>query len=201
MTQKGPISRAAGGTVAVLLLFGGSPVRFSCFPCELTNELTQVLVPGRSELTLKESGSYTVFHEHESVVNGRVFSTDAGVNGMRCALIDPKTGLEVPMIPASTKTHYSLGGRSGVSVLEFNLAEPGTHSSPPPRGGTDPRPSCPGTPSPRSYNRAEPDLGAREFWRSSPAWQSSSSGERPEKPCKPLLHPPPDSGQIENQRF
>lgn len=44
----------------------------------------QVVVPGEMELTL-DSGSYTIFHERQSTVDGRIFSAD-GIAGLGVTL-------------------------------------------------------------------------------------------------------------------
>jgi len=38
----------------------------------LQNALTRVVVPGNDVLTLDEPGSYTIYHEPESVVDGQL---------------------------------------------------------------------------------------------------------------------------------
>jgi hypothetical protein len=43
---------------------------------KLGDDLVQIVVPGERELTL-EAGSYTIFHERQSIVDGRIFSVDS----------------------------------------------------------------------------------------------------------------------------
>lgn len=89
--------------------------------------LIQVVVPGEQELHLKEPGAYTVFHEYRSAVGGRVYSGGEGVSGLECKLTSKKTGAAIPLSPSTSASRYDYGGRSGVSLLEFAIAEPGDY--------------------------------------------------------------------------
>jgi hypothetical protein len=91
------------------------------------DNLIQVVVPGEQEIQLKEAGSYTVFHEYRSAIGGRIYSGSEGIPGLECALTSKKTGNPIPLAPASTASRYDYGGRSGVSVLEFSVHEPGDY--------------------------------------------------------------------------
>lgn len=93
----------------------------------LTDRLTQVIVPGTTVITLKEPGKYTVFYEYQSVVGNRVYSTGQDLSGLECALISRVTGSSVPLYSSSMNSTYSIGGRSGISVLDFTIAEAGTY--------------------------------------------------------------------------
>jgi len=93
----------------------------------LTDRLMQVIVPGTAVITLNEPGKYTIFYEYQSVVGNRVYSTGQNLSGLECALISKATGSPVPLSRSSTNSTYSVGGRSGVSVLDFTVKEPGTY--------------------------------------------------------------------------
>jgi hypothetical protein len=92
----------------------------------LNNALIRVVVPGASELTLAEAGSYTIYHEYESVIDGRIYSSQS-VDGLQVSLTDEAGGVTVPVAPVSGSTRYSLGGHSGVSVLSFDIVRPGKY--------------------------------------------------------------------------
>jgi len=92
---------------------------------ELTRGLVQIEVPGEKVLTL-EPGHYTIFHEHQSTVDGRIYSgTDVTGLVVRVAPVDggEPLALEQPGVTSS----YSLGGRSGYAVLVFDVTEPGDY--------------------------------------------------------------------------
>ena len=93
----------------------------------ITDSLTQVVVPGRAELNLRRGFTYTVFLEEESVVNGKVYSTTQSVAGLECRARSLQDGAAIAIRKASMGTTYTLGGRSGHSVLEFPIQEDGKY--------------------------------------------------------------------------
>lgn len=93
---------------------------------QLGDSLAQVVVPGKSELALAEPGAYTIFLEERSVVDGRVYVTKnvAGLNVEVRALPDNEP---VPIRQVVANSTYELQGRTGRSVLEFDVAKPGSY--------------------------------------------------------------------------
>jgi hypothetical protein len=89
--------------------------------------LTQVVVPGKSQLTLSKPGKYTIFYEHRSVVDNKVYSTSRDLSGLECSLVSMSTGAEIALSPATMNSSYSMGSRSGVSVLDFQIESAGTY--------------------------------------------------------------------------
>jgi hypothetical protein len=94
---------------------------------DLTGGLQQVVVPGEAELVLEKPGSYTIFHEHESVVGGRYYSSPDEVPGLKVEVVSSETGEPVSLDAPGASTSYSLGGRSGVSIFVFEIDQPGTY--------------------------------------------------------------------------
>ncbi|HUP00608.1 MAG TPA: hypothetical protein VM737_03685 [Gemmatimonadota bacterium] len=92
----------------------------------LGDEMPQIVVPGSAELVLEEPGAYTIFHEAESFVDGRYYSA-ADVSGLSVEVLSAETGQAVPLEPSGANTTYSLGGRSGRSVLGFEIEAPGAY--------------------------------------------------------------------------
>jgi len=92
----------------------------------LTDGLTQVVVPGKAELKLVETGGYTIFHEYRSRVKGKTYTWGVSLTGLTCHLTAP-SGDEVPLRPASVNSTYSINERAGTAVLEFTIAEPGVY--------------------------------------------------------------------------
>ncbi|MGI9404942.1 MAG: hypothetical protein ACR2O4_01110 [Hyphomicrobiaceae bacterium] len=88
--------------------------------------LVQVVVPGEAELVLDKAGTYTIFHERHSVVDGQVFVSET-VTGLRVKVVSAGTGTPVPIAPASVGTNYSIGGRSGSSIFTFEIETPGRY--------------------------------------------------------------------------
>ena len=88
----------------------------------------RVVLPGHHELTLTETGSYTIFLEHHTVMDGRVYVTDQrSVSGLELTLISARNRDVIPLEPPGANTTYSVGGRSGVGVLTFDVNLPGLY--------------------------------------------------------------------------
>jgi hypothetical protein len=92
-----------------------------------TDSLTQVVVPGTTELTLHRA-TYTVFLEEESVVNGKIYSTTQPVDGLACRVSSAQKGSAIAVRRPNMSTTYSVGGRSGHSVLEFPINQDGKYT-------------------------------------------------------------------------
>lgn len=93
----------------------------------LTEALTQVVVPVNSDILLPETGKYTIFYEYQSVVGDKLYFTGEKLSGLQCTLTSKVTGYRVALSRPLTRSTYSLGGRKGVSVLEFNIDQPGIY--------------------------------------------------------------------------
>ncbi len=93
----------------------------------VSDDLTQIVVPGEQKLTLRQPGTYTIFLEQQSVVNGRVYSNSDGVNGLTCKVTIVPANRDIPLRRASSSISYDVGGRSGRSVLEFQAKENGQY--------------------------------------------------------------------------
>lgn len=93
----------------------------------ITDSLTQIVVPGRAELTLTTPGTYTVFLEEQSVVNGRIYSSKEAVNGLQCSVVSLPGKQKIVLRRPTTSTTYAVGGRNGRSVLEFQVLETGQY--------------------------------------------------------------------------
>lgn len=92
----------------------------------ITAGLTQIVVPGAATLDLRTPGAYTIFHERTSQVDGRVYES-TGVSGLRIAVRSLATGEAVPTRPPGGSSTYNFGGRSGRSVLVFDVRAPGAY--------------------------------------------------------------------------
>ncbi len=93
----------------------------------LGNDLQQVVVPGSSDIMLSEVGEYTIFYENQTVVNGRIYSTDEDIPGLQIEVKNKTTGLEIATYQPRGSFSYSIRGRSGRSVLAFNIEQPGIY--------------------------------------------------------------------------
>jgi hypothetical protein len=93
----------------------------------ITDDVTQIVVPGEKNLTLMPKLSYTIFLEAESVVDGRIYSTTESVNGLTCVVTSKASGNKINTRRPTMNTTYSVGGRDGRSVLEFVTEEAGVY--------------------------------------------------------------------------
>lgn len=93
----------------------------------ISSKLQQVVVPGKSELSLNRPGSYTIYYEQESVVGSKVYSTSRSLSGLECTVTAKATGEEVALSRAAVSSRYSVGGRSGYSVFDFKIDRPGIY--------------------------------------------------------------------------
>lgn len=113
------------------LVFIGGAVSFGLILIRnisgMGDKLKQVVVPGKVDITLSEPGNYTIFHEHRSVVGQKVYSTEEGLSGLECALVSKATGSKINLARSSVNSRYSLGSRSGVSVFDFRIDQPGSY--------------------------------------------------------------------------
>ena len=92
----------------------------------LGDDLSQYVVPGSHKTELTEIGTHTIFYEFTSVVQNEVYSTPQNLPGLKVRLVSP-SGDEVQLRRPSTGGTYSLGGRSGFAVLEFEVQQPGSY--------------------------------------------------------------------------
>ena len=88
---------------------------------------TQVVVPGSSDITLQQTGKYTIFYEYRTMVGNRIYSTDENIPGIIVNIVSKDTGDEIPLSSASTNSSYSIGSRSGIGLFDFDIDEPGIY--------------------------------------------------------------------------
>lgn len=91
---------------------------------KMKDGLQQIVVPGQRELTL-EPGTHTVFLETHSVVDGRAYAVDE-VPGLQIR-VEAANGASVALSDPSGSSAYSLGGREGRSVSEFQIEKAGRY--------------------------------------------------------------------------
>jgi hypothetical protein len=93
----------------------------------MEGKLQQVVVPGRTEITLRDKGTYTIFYEYNSVVGNKIYSTGKDLSGLECTVISKATGARIPLVAATMSGTYELGSRAGKSVFEFNIPNAGLY--------------------------------------------------------------------------
>jgi hypothetical protein len=88
--------------------------------------MIRVVVPGNATLTLDKPGTYTIFHEKQSVVDGKYYASDK-VSELRVDLVGEAGGAPVRIVEPSTSTSYSMGNRQGASIFAFTIDQPGRY--------------------------------------------------------------------------
>lgn len=91
----------------------------------LPDKLMHLVVPGEADLNLVQTGTYSIFHERQSVVDGLLLSSN-DIAGLRVSLRSA-SGADVTLAPLGASTTYSIGGRAGVGIFEFEIREPGIY--------------------------------------------------------------------------
>jgi len=123
---QGPLSRAWYVVALILAVagWGGVALFLIVRLSGVAEGMIHVLVPGTIELRLKESGRYTIFHEYRSTFEGRIYNVDR-LAGLQISLRS-RAGATVPLTQSSA-TSYTVDGRSGRSLYQFEIAEPGAY--------------------------------------------------------------------------
>lgn len=123
--MRSPIWFVVAGVIALASLAG---TFFYLMPriTALGSEMVRVVVPGTTVLTLDKPGAYTIYHEKKSMVNGRYYASDT-VNGLRLELTAERTGAPVELTEPTGSSSYTIGNRSGSSILVFALDRPGRY--------------------------------------------------------------------------
>ena len=87
--------------------------------------MIRVVVPGEAGLRLNEPGTYTIFHEYRTTFEGRVYNVES-VSGLEITVRSRVSGATLPLQRA-TSTSYTVGGRSGRSLFQFEAPAPGSY--------------------------------------------------------------------------
>lgn len=88
--------------------------------------LIQIVVPGTADLELKQRGTYTIFHERTSQVDGRLYTAN-DIAGLRVAVRSVASGQDIALRRPAASSTYTFSGRSGASAFAFTVDVPGTY--------------------------------------------------------------------------
>lgn len=88
--------------------------------------LVQMTAPGNADLELKEPGEYTLFYENHTYFNGSIYSTAEQIPALQIVVSEKESGQTLATYPASGNT-YSMGDRTGRSVMAFKVEKPGIY--------------------------------------------------------------------------
>jgi hypothetical protein len=118
-------SRVGYVVAAICLLTGLGIAVWFLWTCisELQAGMIRFVVPANIDLTLDEPGAYTIFHESESVVDGKLYSAPS-IGGLRITVVGDD-GQRIAVADPGFSAHYRVAGHSGNAVLVFSIAAPG----------------------------------------------------------------------------
>lgn len=111
------------GVVVAIILVILSIRHFS----NLTHSFTRVVAPGTTTVQLTKTGAYTIFYEYQSQVDGQTFSTADTPPSLVISIKSAETGNPVEVRSSASRSSYSTGSHSGVSVMGFNIDHPGAY--------------------------------------------------------------------------
>lgn len=88
--------------------------------------ITRVTAPGTESIEIDKAGKYTIYFEYDSVLDGKVYHTN-DISDMYFTLTNKSTGEHIDLDNSAVNASYSLNGRSGKSIFEFEVDEPGEY--------------------------------------------------------------------------
>jgi len=108
-------------------------VSFPGLPGELEvldiNNLTQVVVPGSADIDFPKSGTYAVYYEYRSVIDGVSYQGNEYLPSMRCQLSAKNTGESVKLDYSTVKGNvYTYPNRAGVMFKRISIDQPGSYN-------------------------------------------------------------------------
>ena len=93
---------------------------------QIGDAIVRFVVPGSGELVLNEPGTYSICHETDAVIDGRLTSVPT-IAGLKVTVTDETSGAAIPVTEAKGSMSYTVGGHSGVAVLAFDAPHPGRY--------------------------------------------------------------------------
>lgn len=115
--------------VAVVIVFAGFGGMASFMLPRIESygsSLIRLVAPGEIDMSLERPGTYTVFHEEHSVVDGRLYTSDT-ISGLGVTVQSAETGESIPVVRAAMNETYSFGSYAGKSAFNFDIASPGSY--------------------------------------------------------------------------
>ncbi len=112
------------GVLAAIVLVVVSIRHFRNLP----HGFTRVVAPGTTVVELKKSGSYTIFYEYESQVDGQNFSTGQDLPNLLVSIKSVDSGEVIDVNQTGSTSTYSLDSNSGISVLKFKIDHAGSYA-------------------------------------------------------------------------
>lgn len=93
---------------------------------KIGNAFTRFVIPGSGVVALEKPGTYTIFHETQSVIDGRIYAVK-NVPGIKVDVAPEAGGAPIPVTTPNGHSTYSVGSSKGESLLAFTVAQPGRY--------------------------------------------------------------------------
>ncbi len=92
------------------------------------NGIQQLLVPNQDTISFEEEGTYTIYYEYNSVVDGVYYSTeDSAINELGISVSSVNTNEQMSVEQSTGTSTYSLNSREGVSIMKVTITAPGEY--------------------------------------------------------------------------
>ncbi len=114
---------------AALAVLGVALVGWGRNLASLGQQLQRVSVPGEAHVELPEAGTYAVFHEYHTVLDGQPVANPSQLPGLRLSVTapdDPAIRLPVETLDGPGRG-YRIDGRRGVAGWHVEVSEPGQY--------------------------------------------------------------------------
>lgn len=110
------------GVLLAAVLIVSSVIHFR----NVRNSFIHIVAPGTTTVHLGDTGSYTIYYEYASDVEGETTPTDVTPPNMIVTITSVATGDAVDVATADSGT-YSLDSSSGIAIMNFNIDKTGDY--------------------------------------------------------------------------
>jgi hypothetical protein len=117
------------GLAVLIIVLGFAAFALSIYSgiTDAESGLLQIAAPGGADLFLREPGEYIIFYENNSYLDGKFYRTGEQISGLEVRVQEKATGLDLATYPAKGSFTYSLGSRSGRSIMAFKIERAGNY--------------------------------------------------------------------------
>jgi hypothetical protein len=92
----------------------------------LDDSIIRVKSPGTAIIKIEKAGKYTIYYEYESYSNGTIYDSNGVIDGL-FTLTNKATKEQIYLDDSVGKSIYSTDNRTGHSVVDFEINEPGQY--------------------------------------------------------------------------
>jgi hypothetical protein len=93
----------------------------------LADDLDRMVAPGQEQVELDDTGTWVLFYEYESRIDGVSYSSQRNPPPMDIEITRVFDGESIPVQTARGESTYSLRHHSGEAIHHFSIDEPGLY--------------------------------------------------------------------------